>query len=194
MNPTFSRMMQFLFRSRAYIAQKFSEIIVWHSAMKKRQQSLRGWEAVGVQVTYKSIFASKPVELSFQNILYLQTKQDEKRLAWVFHKQYRSFAGWPSSFWIPISTAPSGIFPGLRPQVRCFPPPAAPIFQFSGCKALPCTAPRGTWLQLDGDFSHRFFGIMCGVVWLSSGLSMVGFSMVYVTLNCHPIELENDFT
>ena len=83
--------------------------------------------------------------------------------------------GGPSSFWIPISTAPSGIFPGLRPQVRCFPPPAAPIFQFSGCKALPCTAPRGTSLQLDGDFSHRFFGIMCGVVGFLVGCQWLAF-------------------
>ena len=40
---------------------------------------------------------------------------------------------------------------GLRPMARC--PPQTAIFQLSGCKALPCSAPMGSlelglWLKL----------------------------------------------
>ena len=186
-----------------YIAQNFFEIIVWHSAMKKRQQSYNGLRSSRCASHFTKVFLpasqwGSPFKISY----YLQTKQDEKRLARVFHKQYRSFAGWPLFLLNPNKHSTIGFFfqacvlkCGVFHHQRH---PSSSSVAVKLCLALHPEVLGCNWDIADilcrWWFLSQILWDYVWCCWISSGLSMVGFSMVYVTLNCHPIELENDFT
>lgn len=123
----------------------------------------------------------------FQNISYLQTSE--------------ALPGRSSSFWIPISTAPKrGFFQACVLKYGVFHHQRHPSSSSVAVKLCLALHPEVLGFNWDADILCRWWflsQILWDYVWccwLSGGLSMVGFSMVYVTLNCNPFALENDFT